>query len=100
MVVESDNTEPAVWETGNIYLVKKPNFFIKARLTIEPGAMFYNNVQPMATSTNFNVEDTDILHNPDDVSKQNTRNGIFVNPVDEIDAGIFWEETEVSFAGK
>ncbi len=62
------------------------------------GNIFYDNNKPLSISSNFDIDDSNIFHNPDDPSMTNTYNGIFVNsyPYDLVEA-ISWGETEVPF---
>jgi hypothetical protein len=65
--------------------------------TIIQNNIFYNNKRPLSISTAFDIDDSNIFHNPDDPSQINEYNGIFVETINEIEAPRSWEETEVPF---
>lgn len=65
--------------------------------TIITGNVFYDNEKPMEINTTFNIDDSNVFHNPDDISEINTYNGIFLDYPEPIRSLITWEETEVPF---
>lgn len=65
--------------------------------TVITNNVFYDNVRPLSVSTAYNIDDSNIFHNPDDATQINTYNGIFVESVNDITSHIVWEETEVAF---
>ncbi|MDY6933195.1 MAG: hypothetical protein SVZ03_03110 [Spirochaetota bacterium] len=60
---------------------------------------FYDNVKPLCVvgDIRFNIDDSNIFHNPKDLSKTNKRNGIFIQKTPSIVGNITWAETEVPF---
>jgi len=69
--------------------------------TVIQNNVFYDNEAPLYINGTFDVDDTNVFHNPSDPTETNTYNGIFVYyPPDDIgDSGpnITWSETEVAF---
>jgi hypothetical protein len=59
--------------------------------------VFYNNVRPLSISLDFNLDNSNTFHNPDNPGQTNTYNGIFVETIDHITANRSWGETEVAF---
>lgn len=64
--------------------------------TVIQNNTFYNNVRPLAISTNFNVDNSNTFHNPANTAQINQYNGIFVYS-NHISAARTWSETEVPF---
>ncbi len=64
--------------------------------TVIQNNTFYNNIRPLAISTNFNVDNSNTFHNPANTSQINQYNGIFVY-TDHITSARSWAETEVPF---
>jgi hypothetical protein len=60
--------------------------------------VFYDNEKPMYINTTFNVDDSNVFHNPASSSETNTNNGIFLWYPPHISGHITWQETEVPFA--
>ncbi len=65
--------------------------------TVIRNNIFYDNIRPFSASTNFDIDDSNIFHNPADPSQTNVYNGIFVDTINEIHSAISWQETEVPF---
>ena len=59
--------------------------------------IFFSNVRPLSVNTAYPIDDSNIFHNPLDISTTNTYNGIFVESIDEITSNLVWGETEVAF---
>ncbi len=64
--------------------------------TIIQNNVFYKNDLPLRISTKFSIDNSNMFHNPADVTKTNTYNGIFQYG-GNITTGITWSETEVPF---
>jgi hypothetical protein len=58
--------------------------------------VFYDNVRPLSISDLFDVDDTNVFHNPANAAQTNTCNGIFVY-TSTVSSAISWGETEVAF---
>ncbi|MCP4438538.1 MAG: hypothetical protein GY810_06300 [Aureispira sp.] len=65
--------------------------------TIIQDNIFYDNIRPLSISTAFDIDQSNVFHNPDDPTEINQYNGIMVNSINEITAAIKWDETEVPF---
>lgn len=65
--------------------------------TVIRNNVFYANVRPMSISTEFDLDNSNTFHNPDNTSQRNVYNGIFVDTIEDIDSHITWSETEVAF---
>jgi len=65
--------------------------------TVITGNVFYDNQKPVYINTTFDVDDSNVFHNPDDVSTINTYNGIFIEWPQGINTPVTWQETEVPF---
>lgn len=65
--------------------------------TIISDNTFYDNIRPMSVSTVFNVDNSNVFHNPDNPSETNRYNGVFVTSLEEINTAISWSETEVAY---
>ncbi len=65
--------------------------------TVIEGNVFFDNVRPLSVSTAFDVDDSNVFHDPSNTTLTNTYNGIFVESINEIASHITWEETEVPF---
>ncbi len=62
------------------------------------GNVFYDNIKPLGISGEIDIDDSNVFHNPDNVSEINTKNGIsFLGSFGEIVGNRTWEETEVPF---
>lgn len=59
--------------------------------------VFYDNVKPLSVSTRFNLDGTNIFHNPDNITQTNTYNGIFVESIEDILTPLTWLEDEVAY---
>ncbi len=69
--------------------------------TIIENNIFFDNIKPLKINTNFNINNSNIFHDPDNWSVINEYNGIFVGydgTNNYISGNINWEETEVPFA--
>jgi hypothetical protein len=51
----------------------------------------------LSVGLEFNIDNTNIFHNPDETKVTNTYNGIFVETINEVHSHISWAETEVAF---
>jgi len=58
--------------------------------------IFYGNVIPLSMNSMISIDNSNIFHNPDNMSQKNTMNGIFLY-TDDINKNVSWEETEVPF---
>ncbi len=58
--------------------------------------IFYNNIRPLSIIDQYNIDDSNIFHNPANEEQKNTYNGIFVY-TDNVTRNISWKETEVAF---
>jgi hypothetical protein len=58
--------------------------------------VFYGNDVPVSADANFSFDDSNVFHNPDDISETNQMNGIFTDSY-TIDGHVSWLETEVAF---
>lgn len=66
--------------------------------TVITGNLFYDNEKPLHINVTFDVDDSNVFHNPNNTSEKNTNNGIFLwYPDDDISSHITWQETEVPF---
>lgn len=65
--------------------------------TIIQDNIFYGNKRPLSISCAFDMDNSNIFHNPDSAAQSNQYNGIFVETINEIDAPRQWKETEVPF---
>jgi len=65
--------------------------------TLITNNIFYNNKRPLSVNTAFDLDDSNIFHNPADAEESNTYNGIFVETIDDIAESRSWSETEVAF---
>ncbi len=65
--------------------------------TIIQNNIFYNNKRPLSISCEFDIDTSNVFHNPDNVSETNEYNGIFVETINNITAHRSWEENEVPF---
>jgi hypothetical protein len=69
-----------------------------AREQLLPEMFFYANEKPIYINTTFDLDDSNIFHNPNNPSEKNTYNGIFfTNSIESISGHITWQETEVPF---
>lgn len=66
--------------------------------TIIQNNIFYDNIWPLNINANFNLDDSNIFHDPDSRSDINDHNGILVEG--DFDGQITWSETEVPFVLK
>ena len=58
---------------------------------------FYDNVRPLSISVSFDLDDSNIFHNPADASETNTFNAVAIGSTDNIGMNLNWSETEVPF---
>ncbi len=65
--------------------------------TIIQSNTFYDNVKPLAIDTTYNIDDSNVFHNPSNPSEINTYQGIFLWSPNHISAHRSWGETEVAF---
>ncbi len=65
--------------------------------TVIKNNIFYGNKRPLTISSAFDIDDSNIFHNPDNPSETNQLNGIFVNLMNNITTARQWRETEVAF---
>ena len=65
--------------------------------TVITGNVFYDNEKPIYINIAFDVDDSNVFHNPAAPSETNTNNGIFLSYPDNISSHITWQETEVPF---
>lgn len=65
--------------------------------TIITDNVFYKNNIPLSISMSFNIDNSNIFHNPQALSETNVLNGIFTYAIDEISGALYWEEDEVAF---
>jgi len=65
--------------------------------TVITGNIFYDNNLPLSISTEFNLDNSNVFHDPDNPTTTNTMNGIFVYAISEISKSIAWYEDEVAF---
>ncbi len=63
--------------------------------TIIQNNIFYDNIWPLNINANFNLDDSNIFHDPDTRSDINDHNGILVEG--DFDGQITWSETEVPY---
>jgi hypothetical protein len=70
-----------------------------AATTVITGNIFYDNKVPLSISGQFNVDDSNVFHNPAAAGVKNTYNGIFLtgNSYKAITGLITFSETEVPF---
>ncbi len=61
------------------------------------GNVFYDNIRPFSVSTAVSIDNSNRFSHPDDASRINDYNGIFIESVEDINTAISWEETEVPF---
>lgn len=59
--------------------------------------IFFNNVRPLSINLNFDLNNSNTFHNPDQLSLTNFYNGIFVDTGDELSTQLNWSETEVAY---
>ncbi len=64
--------------------------------TIIQNNIFYDNIWPLNINANFDLDDTNIFHDPESRSDINDHNGILVEG-DDFDGQITWSETEVPY---
>ena len=64
--------------------------------TIIQNNIFYDNIWPLNINVIFDLDDTNIFHDPDSRSNINDHNGILVEG-DDFDGQITWSETEVPY---
>jgi hypothetical protein len=66
-----------------------------AGVTIQSN-VFYDNVRPLSVSDLFDIDDSNVFHNPANPGETNTCNGVFVYTT-TVSSAISWAETEVAF---
>jgi hypothetical protein len=59
--------------------------------------VFWDNIRPFSVGLEFDIDNTNIFHNPDEAAVTNTYNGIFVETLNDLNSPISWAETEVAF---
>ncbi len=59
--------------------------------------VFYDNEVPLQINGRFDMDDSNIFHNPQNTTQANTYNGIFFNGYRDIEGQRTWSETEVPF---
>ena len=64
--------------------------------TVIENNVFYDNLLPLSISDRFDLDDSNVFHNPVDPTQKNLYNGIFVY-TDEVSGSVSWGETEVAF---
>ena len=67
--------------------------------TVIQNNVFYDNIWPLNINANFDLDDTNIFHDPESRSDLNDYNGILVDGHD-FEGHIIWSETEVPFVLK
>ena len=65
--------------------------------TVITGNTFYNNVRPLSISTAFDLDGSNVFHNPDDTSITNDFNGIYAYDNGDQKTLLSWGETEVAY---
>lgn len=65
--------------------------------TVIQNNVFYDNIRPLSISTLFSLDNSNIFHNPDNISQTNMFNAVYVESVEDINSHISWNETEVAF---
>lgn len=65
--------------------------------TVITDNVFYDNNLPLSISTEFNLDNSNVFHNPDNPAITNTMNGIFVDADDYFNKSISWQEDEVAY---
>jgi|WetSurSiteA1Bulk_404760.scaffolds.fasta_scaffold00539_2 hypothetical protein len=65
--------------------------------TVIRNNIFYGNVRPLSISGAFDIDDSNIFHNPGQPSETNDLNGIFVDLLYYMTTARQWRETEVAF---
>jgi hypothetical protein len=58
---------------------------------------FYDNEKPLRINTTFHIDNTNVFHNPDDISERNTYNGIFLDFPEPFISDVTWGAIEVPF---
>jgi hypothetical protein len=64
--------------------------------TVIRNNIFYNNIRPLSITDQYNIDDSNIFHNPANPDQKNIFNGIFLY-TQHITRNISWQETEVAF---
>ncbi|MBN2189100.1 MAG: hypothetical protein JW699_06575 [Chitinispirillaceae bacterium] len=64
--------------------------------TIINNNAFFDNLRPLSISTAFNLNNSNVFHNPDSAAQTNTCNGIYVYDYDQRTT-LQWQETEVPY---
>jgi hypothetical protein len=65
--------------------------------TIIKNCIFYDNTKPLFINTTFDLNASNSFHDPDNSSRKNTYNGIFLDYPHRFVSRVSWEETEVPF---
>lgn len=68
--------------------------------TVITNNTFYGNELSLYIDANIDIDDSNVFHNPADLTETNTYNGIFLsypNHVGDVGPSITWSETEVPF---
>ncbi len=58
---------------------------------------FYDNYWPVCINTEFNMDDSNVFHNPANAAQTNVNNGIYVYTTDHVTRNVQWRETEVPY---
>jgi hypothetical protein len=66
------------------------------RGTVIQNNTFYGNIRPLSIGTSFDLDNSNVFHNPDSLSETNNYNGIFVYNND-LKENLVWQETEVAY---
>ncbi|HID38168.1 MAG TPA: carboxypeptidase regulatory-like domain-containing protein [Calditrichaeota bacterium] len=73
------------------------NAYSAGASTIISNNVFYNNEVPMVINGRFDMDASNIFHNPDNTQQINAYNGIFYDGYRDIEGQRTWSETEVAF---
>lgn len=65
--------------------------------TIIQNNIFFANQKPLVISTYYNLDNSNIFHNPDNPAQTNLYNGVFVETIDNVTIPLTWAQTEVPF---
>jgi len=64
--------------------------------TIIQNNVFFDNIWPLNINCSYNIDDSNIFHDPDRRTNENDYNGIQVNNM-VVEGSLIWSETEVPF---
>ncbi len=65
--------------------------------TVIKNNIFYDNTVPFSSSVSFDIDNSNVFHDPDNPSVTNEENCIYIYAVDDIYKTITWSETEVAY---